>query len=167
MADLTLDLFRACKRNRRTMTTIGDQFRDSSGAGALYPDYIGFRRRDGSVRAPDVTTFTDSEGVVWVRGVDDVNPATRRRYVSAIEGVSLNTEAGRFGYDTWFYFVLPTGTSIPESLDVTQTGADENHYSIRCRNSMKKEAYEGALDTLARAAIAKAVELARQSLLFS
>jgi hypothetical protein len=32
---------------------------------------------------------------------------------------------------------------------------------------MRRDAYEGALDTLARAAIAKAVELRRQSLSFS
>jgi hypothetical protein len=49
-------------------------------------------------------------------------------------------------------------------LDFKQTGRDQAHYSISCRNAMTKTAYEGALDNMARSAIAKSVELGRASL---
>jgi len=76
---------------------------------------------------------------------------------------------GCFGYGGWFYFLLPADTAIPASLDVkhTPSSRDQTHHSLRCRNSMTLAAYQGALDTLARAAIAKAVENARSSLYFS
>ena len=58
---------------------------------------------------------------------------------------------------------------MPGSLDVrhTPTRNDEGHHSIRCLNLMRQDAYEGALDNLARAALARAVELGKQSLYFS
>lgn len=167
MAEMAKDLYRACKRSawpgsnsQKKETT----FLEAHGAGSLYPDYTGFTRSDGSFRAPDVTTFTDSNGDTFVKGVNET-VGTRQPYRN--EGVSLNASAGKFGYTGWFYFLLPSGTEIPGSLDITQTGSDANHYSLRCLNRMRKDAYEGALDTLARAAIAKAVEDARQSLYFS
>ncbi|MDP9125514.1 MAG: hypothetical protein M3N82_13090 [Pseudomonadota bacterium] len=54
---------------------------------------------------------------------------------------------------------------MPGSLDVkpTPTRNDPGHHSIRCRTLMRLDAYEGALDTLARAALAKAVEAGKQS----
>jgi hypothetical protein len=66
-------------------------------------------------------------------------------------------------------FLLPEGTSVPAGLDValTPTKNDPNHHSIRCRNKMRLDAYKGALDNLARNAIAKAVELGKPSLYFS
>ncbi|MEJ2328219.1 MAG: hypothetical protein P8Y25_16070 [Chromatiaceae bacterium] len=184
MADIDQDLFRACKASAWSGRVDQDLFRAckasawsgrgsegksrtflaSHGAGSLYPDYDGFRRRDGSFRAPDITTMNDTNGVTWVKGVNE-EEGHRRPYRN--EGVSLSTEPGKFGYSGWLYFLLPTGTPIPDSLDVAQTGADRNHYSLRCLNRMRRDAYEGALDTLARAAIAKAVELRRQSLSFS
>jgi hypothetical protein len=85
--------------------------------------------------------------------------------VSWKEGVSVSTAPGGFGYSGWFYFLLPEGTSIPGSLDIkpTPTRNDPGHHSIRCRNLMRQDAYEGALDTLARLALAKAVEARKQS----
>ena len=166
MANLSLDLFRACKRNRRSEANLQQGFEDINGAGYLYPDYQGFKRKDGSIRLPDVSTF-DCGGVTWVRGVRDVDTRTGKAYVSASQGVSLNKSPGKFGYQLWYYFLLPEGTELPVSLDVVQTGSDSNHYSLRCVNSMTKDAYEGALDNVARAAIAKAVELGRSPLSFS
>lgn len=167
MGDLTLDLYRSCKRNRRKDSQIEQSFNNNHGAGSLYPDYTGFLRKDNTFRAPDVTTFTDDTATEWIRGVNDIDPKTGRRYVSPNEGVSLSTTPGKFGYTLWFYFLLPQGTPIPDSLDVIQTGRDQSHYSIRCKNMLRKDAYQGALDNLARSAIAKAVELKRRSLYFS
>ncbi|CAI8914812.1 Tse2 family ADP-ribosyltransferase toxin [Methylocaldum szegediense] len=167
MADLTLDLYRACKRNKRKTLDIKQNFNSDHGTGFLYPDYTGFWRKDNTFRAPDVTTFTDDTGTEWIRGVNDTDPRTGRHYVSRNEGVSLSTTPGKFGYKFWFYFLLPEGTPVPDSLDVVQTGTDQSHYAIRCKNLMRKDAYEGALNNLARAAIAKATELKRASLYFS
>lgn len=167
MADMTQDLYRACKRSAWAGSNSAKKetnFAAGHGAGSLYPEYAGFTRRDGSFRGPDVTSFTDGNGDTFVKGVSEtVN--SRQPYRN--EGVSLNTTAGKFGYTGWFYFLLPIGTKIPGSLDVSQTGNDANHYGLRCVNRMRKDAYEGALDTFARGALAKSVEDARQALYFS
>jgi hypothetical protein len=165
MASLDLDLFRSCKRNRRKPDDIATSHASDSGAGTLYPDYVGFPRKDGTFRGPDVTTFTKNQET-WIRGVDDVDPSSGRSFVKAGEGVSLNTAAGKFGYTLWYYFLLPKGTEVPAGLDVVQTGSDKSHYSIRCRNAMTKTAYQGALDNMARSAIAQSVEQKRSSLYF-
>ncbi|HSX90964.1 MAG TPA: hypothetical protein VLG17_23555, partial [Pseudomonas sp.] len=62
-------------------------------------------------------------------------------------------------------FLLPQGTEIPPGLDVVQSGR-KGHYIIRCRVAMSQVAYEGALDNLARAAIARSVELRKSALYF-
>lgn len=171
MADLSVDLYRSCKRSAVSGNTSAkkrDNFVADNGARSLYPDYVGFTRSDGSVRAPDVTSFTDQQGVAWVRGVQD-RDSSGRPVVNWKQGVSVSTARGGFGYTGWFYFLLPEGTAVPDSLDVTHTPSshDDGHHSIRCRNLMRKDAYEGALDNLARAALARAVELDKQSLYFS
>jgi hypothetical protein len=165
MASLDLDLFRSCKRNRRKPDDIATSHASDNGAGTLYPDYEGFIRKDNSFREPDVTTFTRNHET-WIRGVDDVNPSNGRSFVKASEGVSLSNAAGKFGYGLWYYFLLPKGTEVPAGLDVVQTGSDKSHYSIRCRNAMTKTAYQGALDNMARSAIAQSVEQKRSSLYF-
>ncbi len=167
MPDLTFDLYRACKRNRREPTAIQQSTDGNGGASTLYPDYDGFQRKDGSFRAPDVTTFTDSNGVTWITGVADIDPDARRRLISSDEGVSLSKAPGKFGYAMWYYFLLPEGTAVPVGFDVVQTGSDKSHYSIRCINRLRKDSYEGALDNMARAAIAKAVEASRKYLHFA
>ncbi len=164
MANFTLDLYRSCKKNKRSESKITNSF---DGVGCLYPDYTGFMRKNGSFRAPDVTTFKDVANDEWIRGVNDINTKDNKYYVSDKEVVSLSTVPGKFNYSFWFYFLLPKGMPIPGSLDVIQTGTDKSHYAIRCKNMMRKDAYEGALNNLARAAIVKAVELKRQSLYFS
>ncbi|WP_333678615.1 hypothetical protein [Dyella sp.] len=167
MADVPVDLFRSCKSSRwkgNNAAKKSESFINAEGQGSLFPDYVGFARKDGSVRAPDVTTFTDGEGTIWVRGVEDRDDRDRP-FVSWKEGVSVSTEPGGFGYAGWFYFLIPEGTPIPSSLDVkhTPTRTDRGHHSIRCRNLMRRDAYEGALGNLTRAALAKAVELRKQS----
>jgi hypothetical protein len=168
LAEMTRDLFRACKGSLwggKSADSKKTAFEASEGAGSLHPDYQGFMRKDNTFRAPDVTTFTDPQNVTWVRGANEQDARGRNPYRQ--EGTSLNTEPGKFGYQGWFYFLLPVTTPIPDSLDVAQTGRDPNHYALRCLNRMRVDAYQGALDTFARAALAKAVELRRQSLYFS
>ena len=167
MADIPVDLFRSCKSSRwkgNTPDKKNESFTKAEGQGSLHPDYTGFTRKDGSVRPPDVTTFTDREGMIWVRGVEDKDDHNRP-FVSWKEGASVSTQAGGFGYEGWFYFLLPGGTPIPGSLDVepTPTRNDPGHHSIRCRNLMRRDAYEGALGVLTRAALAKGVEQGKQS----
>jgi hypothetical protein len=103
-----------------------------------------------------------------MRGVEDRDDRSRP-FISWKEGVSVSTAPGGFGYKGWFYFLLPEGAPIPDSLDVrhTPTRNDNGHYSICCRNRMRRDAYEGALDNLARAALARAVELGKRSLYHS
>ncbi|HET7332596.1 hypothetical protein [Dyella sp.] len=88
-----------------------------------------------------------------------------RPFISWKKGVSVSTVPGGFGYSGWFYFLIPEGTTIPGALDVKPTPArtDPGHHSIRCRNLMRRDAYEGALGNLTRAVLAKAVELRKQS----
>jgi len=105
MADTTLNLYRACRRKDWGDKKFGGRdseiqvdFKRAQGEGSLYPDYDGFMRKDGSFRAPDVTTFNDDVGNTWIRGVLNVNPETRKPYVDEGEGVSLNKHPGKFGY---------------------------------------------------------------------
>lgn len=166
MPTLPLDLHRACKKNRQSSHDLLQAFSESKGATLLYPDYDGFVRKDGSIREPDVTWHVDELGQAWVSGIHDIDPKNRRPSIDPNEGVSLSTAAGKFGFGFWYYFLLPKGTATPECFDIAQTGRDEGHYSIRLKNRMRKDAYEGALDAFARAALAKAVEEKRASLAF-
>lgn len=170
MTAIPLDLYRACKASTwgKKNSQRQSNFIDREGAGSLYPEYEGFERGDGSFRAPDVTTFKDGNGIDWVRGVND-RDTYNNPHVSWKEGVSLSGAQGCFGYSGWLYFLLPKDTPVPASLDVKHTPSrrDPNHYSLRCVNLMTKTAHEGALNTLARSAIAKAVEAGRASLIFS
>lgn len=166
MADVPVDLYRAVKSSdwgkkaeKRT-----ENFGDAQGSGSLFPLYIGRPLPDGGVRLPDVTWFSDDNGVEWIRGVEDREGAPDWR-----EGVSTSMTRGGFGYQGRFYFLLPKGTAVDPSLDIKHTPEDDDkgHYSIRCKNLMRRDAYEGALNNLARAALAKAVELGKQSVYHS
>jgi hypothetical protein len=166
------NLYRSVKKRSIGSRLASDEeraatFVDNEGKKSLYPDYVGFTRGDGSVRPPDVTTYTQG-GETWIRGVTD-RGTDGRFLVGRNQGVSLSEESGGFGYGSWCYFFLPESTDIPASLDIihTPTRRDDGHYSLRCRNAMRQDAYQGALDTLARAAIDKAVELGVPSLKFS
>jgi hypothetical protein len=170
MSEMSLDLYRSCKSSDwrgKTADKRSAIFMYAYGEGSLYPDYKGFFRKDGTFRRPDIRTFTDKGGVVWVAGVDDSGPRGER-YIGS-EGVSLSTSPGGFGYRTWFYFLLPQGTPVPAPLEVrhTPSSRDAGHHLLCCRNAMRRDAFEGALDNLARSAIARAVELGRQCLYHS
>lgn len=166
MSGVPVDLYRAVrssdwgkKADKRT-----ENFIKAEGSGSLFPLYLGRSLPDGTLRQPDVTWFTDANGVDWIRGVEDPGGAPDWR-----EGVSTSTTCGRFGYLGRFYFLLPKDTPVSAALDIAHTPEDDDpgHHSIRCKNLMRRDAYEGALNTLARAAIAKAVELGKQSVYHS
>ena len=168
MAEVPVDLYRSC-RSKPWGTSANQRetnFSKAEGAGAIRPEYDGFWKGE-YFRAADVTTF-DKEQATWVRGVSD-RDGSNKPFVSAKEGVSVSKTAGGFGYQGWFYFLLPEGTDLPASLDVkaTPTRKDPGHHSIRCLNQMRQDAYEGALDNLTRAALAKAVEAGKKSFIHS
>lgn len=122
MTNIPLDLYRACKASAWGKNTSQRQknFIQQEGTGSLHPEYEGFERGDGTFRAPDVTTFKDTNDVIWIRGVNDRNQSNNP-YVSWKEGTSLSGTPGCFGYGGWFYFLLPKDTPIPASLDVKHT----------------------------------------------
>ncbi len=171
MANIPDNLYRAVRKSAwpgNSNTAKTSNFIQAGGAGSLYPDYVGYTRSDGFVRAPDVTWFTDANKLDWVHGVQDKDEHSR--YIAKRkEGVSVSTNKGGLGYDGRCYFLLPEGTSVPAALDVlpTPTQRDAGHHSIRCLTLLRRDAYEGHLDTLARAAVARAVELGKTVLHFS
>ena len=172
MANIELDLYRICKKRDWGKRNASDDLRvqnflSEDGKTSLHPNY-GFIRKDGSVRPSDVTLF-DKDGKKWVHGVDDVK-SDGKHWVSWKEGVSVGKNKQAMPYsDGWLDFLLPKDTSVPASLDVKHTPSKSNpdHYSIRLKNQMTQEAYQGVLDNLARSAIAKAVALGIPSLYFS
>jgi hypothetical protein len=167
-----IHLYRSCKKrdwgNRKVSDDLRSQkFLSVDGKTSLHPNY-GFIRKDGSVRPSDVTLFNKG-GEKWVRGVDDVK-SDGKHWVSWKEGVSISKNKEVMPYSGgWFDFLLPKGTTIPASLDIKHTPSKTNpdHYSIRLKNQMTQEAYQGVLDNLARNATAKAVELGIPQLYFS
>ena len=76
---------------------------------------------------------------------------------------------GWFGYAQWSYFYVPGGTEYCD--DILYFKPDKNlkwnrsktvkgrHYTVRPRTRMTLDAYLGALDNLARAAITRSVAL--------
>lgn len=162
MADIDQDLYRACRKSKwdgDDDDAVEAGFLAASGQTALWPN-MGYRNPKTRLweRPPDVTTFK-SAGVTWVKG-------THAGPEYSDQGVSVNLQAGVFGYEGSFYFRLPTGTPLPASLNVRQQGR-RDHYVIQCVNNMTLDAFRGQLDTLAREAIAKARELRVSSLVFS
>ncbi|WEN14300.1 hypothetical protein PY254_13785 [Rhodanobacter sp. AS-Z3] len=172
MSNIELDLYRSCKSRdwgtrKASDSSRSKEFLAADGKTSLHPNY-GFTRTDGSERPSDVTRFS-KDGKTWVRGVEDIRP-DGKHWVSWKEGVSVGSNKQAMPYSKgWFDFLLPKGTSIPASLDVKPTPSRSNpdHYSIRLKNQLTQEAYQDALDTLARNAIAKAVELGIPSHCFS
>lgn len=118
--------------------------------GVLYPDFYARMLPNGSTRQADVALYRDGSGQEWVKSAG---------------GTSLFDVKGVFKGKSWLSFEIPEGTLIPDSLIVRETGYNTrykaNHYQIECAaKSMRVDAFKGALDNLARNAIARAVERA-------
>lgn len=114
--------------------------------GVLYPDfeaksYFGKKLQQTIMRKPDASY--GGSGNVLPRG-----------------GTSLFDKHGVFGHGAWRYFLLPSGTVVPDSLLIRRTHRsktyDADHYQIEVRTgAMTVEALQGALDNLARNALTK------------
>jgi hypothetical protein len=92
----------------------------------------------------------------------DVNPYPHKgeSVVDPGSGTSLFDKTGAFGQKHWWYFQIPTGTVVPASLKIRHTGFNDTykaeHYQIEAASHrMPIASYRGALDNLARNAIAK------------
>lgn len=117
----------------------------------LEPDFYARDTGNGKVREADVKIDVVN-GVEWVRSGG---------------GTSLFDKPSVFKRPGWLSFELPQGTPIPDSLVIKNTGYNKlfkaTHYQIESRTLlMTKESMCGALDNLARAAIARSVELGRK-----
>ena len=113
----------------------------------------------------------DIEARTWTVNVNG-KPQTRSRQDWAIKDGMIEAGAGTSIHDVsgtmqpgymWKYFTMPKGTAIPETLKIVQRGHDKHHYQIEVANGGKltPDALRGALDTLARACVAKEVEESR------
>ena len=151
MVESTVQLYRAVRRTgvfRRGVIQDGKAV-----AGVLYPDfeaktYFNSRLQRVVSRPPDVTA--DARGGVAEGG-----------------GTPLLDRTRSFGRAAWHYFVIPRGTPIDYSLVIRHIGRnsrlDAEQYRIEVRTGgTSLQAYKGALDNLARAAVAKLYEDARK-----
>lgn len=116
----------------------------------LYPDFYARLLPNGAFREADVELVRDKNGVEWVK---------------SLGGTSLFDKKNVFKGKSWLSFEIPEGTPVPESLVVRKTNFNQryqaNHYQIECASkTMRVDAFKGALDSLARNAIARSVELA-------
>ncbi|WP_338845438.1 hypothetical protein V8J88_17105 [Massilia sp. W12] len=117
----------------------------------LYPDFEPRVLPDGRVRDADIEKQIDKDGSVWVKSRG---------------GTSLFDKDAVFPRKKWTTFHIPNGTEIPDGIIIRFTGYnkkyDANHYQIESKAGlMRIDAYKGALDNLARNAIARAVELGK------
>jgi hypothetical protein len=85
-------------------------------------------------------------------------------------GTSMFDVSGWFGLDSWEYFHVPKDTEYSEGLSIIQGKNNRRnrdktlrgrHYQIEPKNPMTVDAYKGALNNFARAAVAKQVENAK------
>lgn len=150
MATLALDLYRSVRKEDFPDGVVVD---DHAVTGVLYP------------------AFEDKTYEVKVRGQTETRkrradlypkPFRGGQVVDPGGGTSLFDKSGAFGSRHWWYFKLPEGTVIPESLKIRHTGHNDvynaEHYQIEVVARMKLEAFKGALDNLARNAVTKACE---------
>ncbi len=117
----------------------------------LYPDFQERPLPGGKMRKPDTKPMLGSDGNLWVK---------------TGYGTSLFDRQGLFKGKGWLNFTIPHGTEVPDSLQIRHTDFNlkfqSDHYQIEPRaRMMLLESYKGALDNLARAALARTVELAR------
>ena len=155
MADLDKDYFRAVNRNTMNKASW------KAYAGEYFEGVI-----DGDIEKRSYTVNQkDAEGKKV--------PVVKSRQDWAIKGGKMATGAGTSIHDVsgsmkpdyaWKYFKMPRGTAVPASLKIVQAGRDKHHYQIEVATGGKltPDALRGALETLARACVAKEVELSKE-----
>jgi hypothetical protein len=123
---------------------------DVPAIGILYPTFEEKDLGDGRKRAPDVDFAPPESGIVKVMSGG---------------GTSLWDREGVLG-GAFRNFTIPQGTVIPEPLKVEKGRFDKRrqatHHQIEvATGSLEIGAFKGALDNLARAAVVRAIELAK------
>lgn len=147
MPQTEVDLFRSVRTEQFPHGTIIDE---KPAPEVLYPDFEPRLLPSGKLRQADVSLSGDKQ---WVKRDG---------------GTSLFDRPNVFKAKGWSTFGIPSGTVVPDSLVVRLTGFNQsfqaNHYQIESRaDLMRIEAFKGALDNLARNAVVRSIELARQS----
>ncbi len=124
---------------------------DESSKGILYPDF----ERKVISQNPNGTPKYRPPDVNVVNGM-----------VQAGGGTSLFNKDKYFKGNKWRFFYIPEDTIIDPRLKLTGPEYNDyfkaNHYQIEVEKPLPIDAYKGALDNLARAALKKAYEDARQ-----
>lgn len=155
MATTDSDLFRALK---------GDDFAGEfqldgiAADGLLYPRFV-------------ATTYTNNAGKQMTSQADVnfvKNPDTGVLEVQPGGGTSLFDVEGWFGFAAWRYFEIPGGTEFSDGLSLHKSKSRRKnkaktlsgfHYQIEPKNPMTAGALKGALDTFARNAVVRSIEL--------
>jgi hypothetical protein len=117
--------------------------------GILFPDFVPKPLPDGTVRNADVHQFKGADGTDWITNEG---------------GTSLFDRDRVFPGRRWQTFCIPKGTVVPDSIKLQFDGWRErfqaNHYLILpTANTMRSDAYRGALENLARNAVVRSIEL--------
>jgi Tse2-like ADP-ribosyltransferase toxin len=144
-------LFRSVRKDDFPQGVIVD---DHAVTGVLYPSF-------------ENKQFVNHVGATMTRPAD-LYPYTYegQNVVDPGGGTSLFDRSEVFGTKYWWYFTLPQGTVVPDSLRIRHTGRndkyDAEHYQIEAAAyRMRVDAFKGALDNLARNAVAKLYESSR------
>ena len=140
-------------------TIDGDLIQDGKPAeGILYPRF-------------QESTYIDRSGVERTSVADVTYVPPGEDEVDAGGGTSMHDAKGWFGNGGWRYFAVPKGTEYSAGLYIRRGKRERwnksrtvkgRHYQIEPLNRMTVEAYKGALDNLARAAVVRQVQLAIQ-----
>jgi hypothetical protein len=145
MPNTTTELYRSVQQKDFRNGVIVD---GKAVTGVLYPSF------------EDKTYKSKGE---WKTRRADIYPYIDKgeKFVGTEGGTSLFDVCGCFGHVYWFYFTIPKGTVIPDSLKVRNTGFNQTygatHYQIEASNPMTLAAFKGALDNLARNAVVKSL----------
>jgi hypothetical protein len=111
------------------------------GGNPLYPDLTNRVLPNGDIRRPDVSVYTDEQGVQRVKAQEG-------------RGTSLSDKEGTFGFKKWGYIAIPAGTLIPNGLIITRDHflASKGcwHYSISPNQDMPVDDLLHALDQFAK-----------------
>jgi len=155
MSATDVRLFRSVRKDEFPDGTIID---DKPAPGVLHPSFAP-KAYEQRLRGGEI--------VKKVRAADTIPfPVDGVMMVAPFKGTSLFDKEKAFGIAHWWYFTIPAGTEVPNSIVVRHTGRNETygaeHYQIEpAMGRMRLDAYKGALDNFARAAIVKFIAESR------
>ncbi len=156
MASLDKDYYRAVHKSSMDKASWQD-YKGGLFDGVLHGD---IEQRSWTV------TVKGSDGSKSVEKRTRQDWAIRHGKIAAGAGTSIHDRSGMMSPSyMWKYFNMPSGTPIPATLKIVQRGRNPHHYQIEVATGGKLTpgALRGALDTLARACVAKEVELSKSN----